>query len=187
MEDNTWLLLFIAIFSGPYCFSMACVEASAREYGDGSIEPLMKERVTNITLVYNWKNEMFNKAAPILAVVREYPIASLFIGVLLGFSLVPLIIFWSIVAVSGFLTFVGFLMVEGTIVTFALVWLSVVLFWAICLSILLSCFLGIVWYTCSTAANYGAVNHAVSVFDQYLPGVKPKMTQFFTVGSPKKE
>ena len=165
---------------------MAGVEASPRENSDGVVERSETPRATSIALVYHWKkNNVFSIIPPLLKLFHEYPIPTLFIAVLVGLSTIPLVVFWSFVALSSFLTFLSFLMVEGTLISLALVLLSIVLFGVICLSFFLSSFLVIMW--CSTAAGYSILHSAVSLLDKYLPGVKPKLSQYFTIESPKRK
>lgn len=142
-----------------------------------------RQRITSP--VEKSENDISRIFAPILEIVFNYPITSLFVLVSLGLSSVPVIIFCSFVAITFVMTFLGFLMIEGTLISFAVVILSGALFAVLCLSISISFILAVI--LSSSHLGYGIAQYAVSLLERYLPGVKHRLTKFFNIQSSKGE
>lgn len=156
-------------------------------YGVGLVERRQRPREISNALVNKWrKNDVSSIMAPILEFIQEYPFTSLFIGVFVGLSSLPLVVFFSFVAISFFVSFLGFMMVEGTIIGFAVIMLSFTLFVMVCVAVLLSFFLVTVW--CSSAAGYELLQQVLPLLDKYIPEAKLKFTKLIDARrEPKKD
>lgn len=85
------------------------------------------------------------------AYASEHPIMTLFMLLLAAMCSVPILCFLAFVFGSLFFTFMGFLFVEGFLLTLASVLLGGVLFIVGFLSLGVSSFLAIAWYAVSTS------------------------------------
>ena len=86
-------------------------------------ETMDKWRNTNLQVIIS----------PILHFAASYPITTFFLGILLAFSALPIMIFLTFIVSSFLLTLFGFFILEGTFVTLAVVLISIAVF--VCFSI----------------------------------------------------
>ena len=159
--------------------------ASTKDISHHVLEDWEKTRKHSNTPFKKNKTNVSETYAPLLEIVYNYPIISLFVAVSLGLSCVPVIIFCSFVAITFLVTFMGFLMVEGTLISIAAVILSCALFTVVCFSFLVSFMLVIIWS--SSNVGYSIARYAALLMEKYIPGFKLKLMQFFTTHSLQKE
>jgi hypothetical protein len=112
------------------------------------------EEITS-QLLQKWEQlDIKMQAAPLLHFSNEHPVITLFLGVLAGLCVLPLLLFLMFVVMTFMLTFLGFLLIEGILLSFATIILSITLFGIICTSFFITSFLVLVWFSI-TASNLG--------------------------------
>jgi len=99
-------------------------------------------------------NELDVKAAarPLLKFADEHPIATLFIAILLGLAMLPLLLFFTFAAMTFMFTLFGFLLIEGTLLSIATVMLTITLFGVVCASFIFTALLVSVWFAAATSS-----------------------------------
>jgi len=101
-------------------------------------------------------NELDIKSAtrPLLKFADEHPIATLFIAILSGLAMLPLLLFFTFAAMTFMFTLFGFLLIEGTLLSIATVMLTITLFGVVCASFIFTALLVSIWFAAATS-NFG--------------------------------
>lgn len=145
--------------------------------GDLSLRIFYKWKDTNIGLI----------VAPVLAFVMEYPIATLFIAVFVGLSALPLVLFISFVLYSVLFTFLGFAMLEGTLLMIAVSLLSAVMFFVFFVSVCITALLTLTWT--SAAIGYSLTQKLHGILHYFFPHLNLRLetSQATSTGHPKSD
>ncbi|XP_048575858.1 uncharacterized protein LOC125557364 [Nematostella vectensis] len=133
-------------------------------------------------LANNWNSLDLQKTAmPLLHFANQYPGTALFLGIVSGLSVLPLVLFMTFVCTTLMFTILGFIMVEGTLISIACCFLAVTLFCVTCISLFCTTCLLFLWLVLSASGNViEKIKQAlkVSVPDlrnqQILQGHQPK-------------
>ena len=89
--------------------------------------------------------------ASVFAFVMEYPIVTMFIAIFVGLSALPVVLFMSFVLYSLLFTILGFALIEGTLLMFAVSLLSAVIFFVFFVSVCVTVLAMLTW----TSATIG--------------------------------
>lgn len=124
----------------------------------------------SLLIFHKWKDTNIGVvAAPVLAFVIEYPMATLFLTVFTGLSALPIVLFVSFVLYSFVFTIFGFALVEGTLLMIAVSLLSAVIFFVIFVSICLTALLVVTWS--SAALGYSLAQKLQGIVCYFFPSL----------------
>lgn len=112
-------------------------------------------------------------AAPLVQFAEQHPFLALFIGVAAAFAFLPFLIFCMFVIMTFLGTLVGFLMVEGMLLSIATVMLLMTLIGVVCISFFFTSFLVLMWFTAMTgSAGVQSLKQSVQARAAHLQNLK---------------
>lgn len=105
----------------------------------------------HISQTWKYTSSVGSILASVFAFVMEYPIVTMFIAIFVGLSTLPVVLFMSFVLHSLLFTILGFALIEGTLLMFAISLLSAVIFFVFFVSVCVTVLVMLTW----TSATIG--------------------------------
>lgn len=102
-------------------------------------------------LLQKWNGlDIKTAAAPLLQFADQHPFVTLFLGILIALAILPILIFCTFIIMTFMFTLLGFLLIEGTLLSIATFMLSITLFGVVCISFVFTTFLVFIWFAAAT-------------------------------------
>lgn len=108
-----------------------------------------------ISQTWKYTSNVGSILASVFAFVVEYPIVTMFIAIFVGLSALPVVLFMSFVLYSLLFTILGFALIEGTLLMFAVSMLSAVIFFVFFVSVCVTVLAMLTWTSATIGFGLG--------------------------------